>query len=728
MSLIRFIHRIRVSGLPLLFLCMNLFATVDVQAADLTLNSGELKQAFRLDTQWNFEGPDQKNYQVKVPSSWESSAYHQRRPYFGKGTYTLTLNLPPESLGSVIKLYSPFIAGNWFRAYVNDRLIGHNGFYEGSLSRVTQFEPFKVEDTELKIRIEVYNHLLHWSGLVNSIWIGNAESIAKNIHTKAQGMNIIFGIFLFLAFFHLLLYLFYRKDRAMFWFSLLCFSVCLYMEFFSIHNLEYLFGDIPFEWSIKGMRLGLYTILPAFLWYVHSLSPKYLPLKFVQGMGVISVFFCFTVLLPGYIHAPLIRFWLLLLLACMVYNLYLSVKMNSIPDARPFVYSGLLFSVAALNDLFNGLGIIHTGYLGRFGVFAFCISQSVLLAWRLQKSYLQSLSLATELAAQNQNLEKLIASRTEEIEKKNNELNQLLSFKAEMVEMMAHDLKTPLNVLINASDHSQESQEQQSNQKKLVQDVGLRMQNLIEHMLSLNKNEEPDLQLHLETHSLSGICHQVIETLQSHALKKHIHLSTSFSADSRFMLDALLIERVIQNIVDNAIKQAPEHSCIQIQGYPQKSNYVFEVQDSGPGISSEIKEHIFEKRFSFSQVNAPKSTGLGLYFCKTVIQAHQGQIELLNAPGGGTIVQISFPLPVKKTAQMLHWKPFQIEVLKPLINKLHRLEVYEISKLKPILEELSLLVDPQMQTWAQALTEAIQDVNETNYRELIHQVAPHTDR
>ncbi len=706
-----------------LSLLLGFLTALEADAVEsITLSPQVLRQTFDLNTNWDFTGPDGQQFQARVPDKWEA-LYQRRMPVYGTGTYTLKIKIPAEFIGQNLMLFSDDISGESFRAYVNGKLVGHNGFYLGSASRVPQFQPFRADQETLQLKIVVTNNLLQWSGLLKPVWIGTAAEIDKRIYRMNLQMNLIFGVFAFLAFFHLLLYLFHPKDKAIMWFGLLCLSTCVYMEFYRVHNLEFLFGDIPLAIGSRILRLGLYGLLPCFFLYARALSPDYVSVRFARFISWLHLGFALTILLPGKIQNPLLNLWLLVMACCVAYNTWLLRKHLRDSSVTPFVYSGLIYAATVINDILNAFSLIHTGYFTRYGFLTFCLSQSGFLAWRLQKNYLQSVQLRQELLTINHHLEDLVDARTQEVNQKNEELNQLLNFKEEMVEMLVHDLKTPLNVLLNLPHQSSGPADGAS-----VQAASLRMKSLIESMLNVNQNEQASLDLQLSTQRLSDLVQRVSQVLQPWALSKGIQIANLVNSEHWVQVDVFLFERVIQNILDNAIKHAPFGSEVQISCHLSESALQLHILDAGPGMTPEIKSQALEKYQSFAQGNTAQSSGLGLYFCQQVIQAHQGKLQLLDGPAGGTLVRVQLPRLAESQLPVQTWQPGQLKTLAPYSQRLASLEVYKISELKPLLKELSALSDPQIQTWLQALSCAIKEVNETSYRELIAQVSPDFNR
>lgn len=699
----------------LIFVLLLLAGAQAQTLAPLRLSEQQLESGLTLEGRWDFQGPRGLHTQIEVPGAWER-VYRRRLPVFGTATYRRTVRVPEALRGKSLQFYMEMFAGSSLRIYANDVLVGYNGAYVGSESRVPHFIPFEVTQQDIEIKVVVSNFKLQWGGLVRPLWLGRSAVITQLAYRRSINFNVIFGIFVFLCFFHLVLFVFYRHDKATFWFCLICLSASVYMEFFALHNLEHLVGDIPLEWSIKGVRLGLYSIIPCVLWYGHALAPEYFSRRMLRGVSLLCGLLALTVVLPARWHTSLINVWFLMAMGAFLYNFYLVIRLSTHRKLHFYVYSSLLFSLVTLNDIFNALGWIETGYYARFGVLAFCLTQSGFLAWRLQNNYRQALQFQQELSAVNQGLESLVEARTQEVNQKNEQLNQLLNFKEEMVEMLVHDIKTPLNVLLELPEDSSHQQASQ------------RVKNLLEQIVRLNKNEQADLPLQLDRHNLNTLVNRVFQVLQSWALNQKIQLTNLLPTDVWLEVDGLLLERVLQNILDNALKHSPRGSEVRVTGHASGAQFILEIIDDGPGIPEAVRQHALEKYQSFAQGDVPRSSGLGLYFCQQVVLAHGGDIQLLSGPQGGARVRLTLPLSPVLSAQHFAFESQQLQALQPYVKRLQALKSYHISELKPILQDLTQFEDPQIQAWLAALKVSIEDVNETDYRKLIDQVSPPAHR
>jgi signal transduction histidine kinase len=220
-----------------------------------------------------------------------------------------------------------------------------------------------------------------------------------------------------------------------------------------------------------------------------------------------------------------------------------------------------------------------------------------------------------------------IEEQQEEIMKQNETLhstNQRLAranrLKQDMTDMLIHDLKNPLNIVVNLAE------------KRLVKSAGLTMNNLVMNMLDVNKYEEDELNPQLAERNLSGLISGAVEQVQLFLEKKGLTLQNKIPDDVNVHVDDKLITRVFVNLLTNAIKHSRENMPVVLShGKPihRNGNSFIEISvtDYGTGISEEYKNKIFDRYFGDNQNSQQLTgTGLGLAFCKMAVEIHNGTI------------------------------------------------------------------------------------------------------
>ena len=108
-------------------------------------------------------------------------------------------------------------------------------------------------------------------------------------------------------------------------------------------------------------------------------------------------------------------------------------------------------------------------------------------------------------------------------------------------------------------------------------------------------------------------------------------------------VDAVMIEQVLENLIENAVRYTPKGTSIEVGAGPGEREVLLWVADQGPGIAAADPEKLFEK-FYRGATGAPQSgTGLGLTICRAIVEAHGGRIGAQNRAGGGAMFRFSIP-------------------------------------------------------------------------------------
>lgn len=222
--------------------------------------------------------------------------------------------------------------------------------------------------------------------------------------------------------------------------------------------------------------------------------------------------------------------------------------------------------------------------------------------------------------------------------------------KANLLRAISHDLRTPLtsisgnasNFLANGDSLDDETKKQLFTD---IYDDSMWLINLVENLLAVTRLEENKLNLNISTELVADVVDEALK----HISRKKIEHTISVDYDDEFLLakiDARLIVQVIINIVDNAIKYTPEGSHIKISAYKQDKSVIMTISDDGNGIPDEMKPKIFDMFYCGANkvADSRRSLGLGLSLCKTIINAHGGEISVSDNYPKGTIFKFNLPL------------------------------------------------------------------------------------
>lgn len=222
--------------------------------------------------------------------------------------------------------------------------------------------------------------------------------------------------------------------------------------------------------------------------------------------------------------------------------------------------------------------------------------------------------------------------------------------RANLLRSISHDLRTPLTSISgNASNLMSNSQSFDENTKlKIYTDIydeSMWLINLVENLLSVTRIEQGQMTLNVNTELLSEVMDEALRHINRRSAEYKISNETS----NELMLvkiDARLIVQVIINIVDNAIKYTPSGSEIKIYSKEENGKAVISISDNGEGISDEMKPHIFEMFYSGANkvADSRRSMGLGLALCKSIINAHGGEITVTDNMPHGCVFTFTLPL------------------------------------------------------------------------------------
>lgn len=221
--------------------------------------------------------------------------------------------------------------------------------------------------------------------------------------------------------------------------------------------------------------------------------------------------------------------------------------------------------------------------------------------------------------------------------------------RANLLRSISHDLRTPLTSISgNASNLlSNEVQFDVETRRQLYADIyddSMWLINLVENLLAITRIEDGKMDIRMSTELLDEI---ITEALK-HISRNRTEHKISYQPSADFVLvkaDAKLIVQVVINIVDNAIKYTQKGSEIVITTQRREDKAFVCISDNGPGIPDDIKSQVFEMFYSGATdiADSRRSLGLGLALCKTIVEAHGGELTLSDRIPHGAVFTFSLP-------------------------------------------------------------------------------------
>lgn len=220
-------------------------------------------------------------------------------------------------------------------------------------------------------------------------------------------------------------------------------------------------------------------------------------------------------------------------------------------------------------------------------------------------------------------------------------LKQVDKLKQNFISLMSHDLKTPVAKIAGIADILKIKFNNTPEQTELIDNVinsTKELNNFINSILDLTKIESQNLTLKKESKDVNRIIESIVEKLEFEASNKAMTIETELSPLYPIQIDTVLMNRVISNLIENAIKYAGRERTVFVKTWDEPEWVYIEIKDNGVGIGPEDLDHIFDKfyRVKNDSTHAIKGSGLGLYLVKYFIELHNGVITATSAPGEGT--------------------------------------------------------------------------------------------
>jgi len=217
-----------------------------------------------------------------------------------------------------------------------------------------------------------------------------------------------------------------------------------------------------------------------------------------------------------------------------------------------------------------------------------------------------------------------------------------------LLSAISHDLRTPLATIIGSASALSEDDGQLQAQDKFelsraIVDEAERMSNLVNNILDMAKLETGVVLLNKQWHPLEEIVGTVLTRLQKQLAGRSVKVSLPPGIPMIFA-DSVLIEQVLINLLENALRYTPTGSPLEISAKTAEQTIEIAVADHGPGIPNGREERLFDKFYQGQHERAQSGVGLGLAICRAIVEIHGGHIQAHNRTSGGAI--FSFVLPI----------------------------------------------------------------------------------
>lgn len=244
----------------------------------------------------------------------------------------------------------------------------------------------------------------------------------------------------------------------------------------------------------------------------------------------------------------------------------------------------------------------------------------------------------------NSDLKKEVEIKTLELKNANEKLQKLDRMKDEFIGIASHELKSPIQPIFGFAELAKSGDIDQNEAWDGVTELAKRLQDLANDVLDVSRLESNRLILHLEKLKINDVILGITKGFKLN--QTEIRIKEKLDENIEMNLDRVRIEQVLRNLLNNAMKFTSK-GTIEIATHvdQEKNELQILVSDSGQGIPQDILPNIFEK-FVTKNLNSenPSGTGLGLFLCRGIIEAHGGKISARNKKYSGAEFEMVIPI------------------------------------------------------------------------------------
>ncbi|PKO48711.1 MAG: sensor for high-affinity potassium transporter [Betaproteobacteria bacterium HGW-Betaproteobacteria-4] len=218
--------------------------------------------------------------------------------------------------------------------------------------------------------------------------------------------------------------------------------------------------------------------------------------------------------------------------------------------------------------------------------------------------------------------------------------------RSSILSALSHDLRTPLTALVGLADSlfliKPALPDSALETAQAMHEQAARLANLVGNLLDMARLNAGEINLRREWQPLEEVIGASIKLIES-ALISH-PVKVSLPPDLPLLeFDAVLLERVFCNLLENAAKYAPPNTHLEITARPAGEFVEVAISDRGPGFAETDNDRLFDMFVRGDSVAGKPGTGLGLAICRAIVEAHGGTIRASNRPEGGACVSFTLP-------------------------------------------------------------------------------------
>ncbi|WP_027359822.1 ATP-binding protein [Desulforegula conservatrix] len=586
----------------------------------------------------NISGHEKSDY-LPIPSTWRNYEYEGKK-INGKGYATYRLKIIPEKAQDRLALRI-FDISSAYRLWINGQLLAESGKVgkssENEVPNPSVLMPeFQSDGEPIELVLQVSNHYFREGGITSSVRIGHHNQITAE-QTKQWGIALFFvGSLLVMGGYHLVLFLFRRKNPSTLYFGFYC---LLWMANFLVSNssawvIRLFLPVTPIQVLSRLDQIFFFLTIPVGYQFFRSLYPKEFSRKILIASSILAVFFTLLGLtIPVFILTALVPIYFSTSALLIVYSFFKlnRARLKKLEGATFILIGFIIIGSAGINDMLTDMHIIQSVYLIHVGVFFFVLFQAFALSLRFSKAFSSVENLSSEL---KENYLKL---------------SKLDRIKDEFLANTSHELRTPLSGIIGLSESmlagsGGELSRQSAANLIMIVNSAKRLSTLVNDILDFSRLENNDLKIDIKAVDLRSIADIAIGVIKPLAQKKGISIENAISMWLPFAEgDEDRLIQIFFNLLGNAVKFTDKGE-IRVSAKKKKDMIEIAVSDTGTGIHPDSMEIIFRP---FEQDDSSASmggVGLGLSISHHLTELHGGRLWAESSIGKGSTFHFTIPV------------------------------------------------------------------------------------
>ena len=616
---------------------------------------------------------------IAVPSSWVGQVLGpnvndgQPLPYFGVATYRTRVMLPPEKVGTYTVLVLENI-GSAYRVWVNGVPVGGLGHmpsgnpatdnYAETPQIRLNFINITPKTEQLDIVIQVSNYSFRESGIFGDIKIGPLYPTMIHVfnHYILQDLVLI-GVLVVVGFYHVIIYLLSRRDSELLWLAGACLAIALRALLLNKFLVHAIFPNISWLLLMHLQFIAKYTAIFTYIYLIRALYRQDVNETVHKVFSVVCLgAMIYVSSVPPSVSTQKINIQTLIIVIILGYYLcvvgyYLLLRKRE--GARLNLVCLLLVIVAIIHDSLLYTNQIQSVQIIPYVTLLTLLTQAIIISYRYTLFQQRNAQLTYDLLENNRLLEEKVIARTDALNASNAQLIELTSQRSRLMTNIAHDMGSPmigiqssLQMLTSDTLSNQEKQNffqlltaRTDYVKQLIDDL-FRLAKLESRQWTFDWDDSTVRDLYAEMSTYFG---RIVQT-QGRVLVIEPADSRTFAPDIMVHVDRQQLFRVLQNLIDNAIKYSTDpqtpitlRSVVRPAMAATTYEWHVEVIDHGVGIMPAQLPLIFERFYTRSN-GLQAGSGLGLAICKEIIERHGGVIGAQSRPGEGSTFFFTLPI------------------------------------------------------------------------------------